>query len=369
MRWSAVTRRVAVGIAAWSILSTSASAQDISLDVFAGRIVYEPLSSNINTTNTSATLRLDLPSGAWLYGTGALPFNSNDQRWGAIGGGGRFVRSVSSAHRVNIGADLLTSGFLFGDPILGQSGNGGALEAIPFVQVAAGAATVEVRGGWRGHVLSYADHVDRHHVVETGVRAIYGGLTQVQADARWVRSDGGLYPFYGGRLVYNGAPLQVWLGAGKWFGAELDDVSWGGGAGMRVANRLTLWANVQQDVPDPLYWNLARRSWSIGVTRTFGGSRGLVPLASTSDDPSGVLIRLNAADVDGASVSVAGDFNNWQPAPMVLDGREWQIRVPLAPGVYHYAFRSERGQWFVPDSVPGRRDDGMGGYVAVLVVN
>ena len=54
---------------------------------------------------------------------------------------------------------------------------------------------------------------------------------------------------------------------------------------------------------------------------------------------------------------------------MQREGREWLLRLPLAPGVYHYAFRSDRGQWFVPPSVPNRRDDGMGGYVAVMVVS
>jgi hypothetical protein len=359
---------VAVGIA-FSALATAAAAQNISLDVSAGRIVYEPLSSNVATNNTSATLRVDLPPGAWVYGSGALPFGSNGLRWGAAGIGGRFLHSASSSHRVNIGADAVADGFLFHDAVLQQSGNGGLLEAIPFVQVPAGAAaTVEVRGGWRGQMLSYGGTVDKHHVLETGVRATYGGPALLQADARWVRSDGAMYPFYGGRLVYNGAPLQAWLGVGKWFSAQLDDTSWNAGAGVRVATRLTVWAAVQQDAPDPLYWNLARRGWSIGITRTFGGSTSPVPLASSAD-PNGVLIRLNAADVDGASVSVAGDFNGWKPVPMVLDGREWQLRMPLAPGVYHYAFRSERGQWFVPESVPNRRDDGMGGFVAVLVVN
>ena len=368
MRGSAVTRRVAVGIA-FTVLATAAAAQGVALDVSAGRIVYEPLSSNVATNNTSATLRLDLPPGAWLYGNGALPFGSTGLRWGSTGIGGRFVHPISSSRAVNLGADAVADGFVYHDSVLQQSGNGEHLEAIPFVQLPAGAATVEVRGGWRGHRLASAEQVDRHHVLETGVRVSSGGAAQVQADARWVRSDGALYPFYGGQLVYNHAALQAWLRAGRWFSAQLDDVSWGGGAGVRVANRLTLWANVQQDAPDPLYWNLARRGWSIGVTRTFGGGAAPPPLASSSDDPNGVLIRLNAADVEGAAVSIAGDFNGWQPTPMVLEGREWQIRLPLAPGVYHYAFRSERGQWVVPESVPGRRDDGMGGYVAVLVVN
>ena len=41
----------------------------------------------------------------------------------------------------------------------------------------------------------------------------------------------------------------------------------------------------------------------------------------------------------------------------------------LEPGVYRYSFRSESGEWFVPESTPGRRPDGMGGFVAVLVVS
>jgi hypothetical protein len=35
--------------------------------------------------------------------------------------------------------------------------------------------------------------------------------------------------------------------------------------------------------------------------------------------------------------------------------------------VYHYAFRTG-ARWFVPEGTAGRRDDDMGGHVAVLVV-
>ena len=54
---------------------------------------------------------------------------------------------------------------------------------------------------------------------------------------------------------------------------------------------------------------------------------------------------------------------------MVREGADWVLRVPLSAGVYHYTFQSATGEWFVPASAPGRRDDGFGGYVAVLVVN
>ena len=53
---------------------------------------------------------------------------------------------------------------------------------------------------------------------------------------------------------------------------------------------------------------------------------------------------------------------------MERDGDQWTYTVALARGVYNYAFVGADGTWFVPESVAGRKDDGMGGHVAVLVV-
>jgi Glycogen recognition site of AMP-activated protein kinase len=84
--------------------------------------------------------------------------------------------------------------------------------------------------------------------------------------------------------------------------------------------------------------------------------------------PGGTVIRLAMADAPAGKVSVAGDFNDWQPVPMRREGHEWVLRLSLTTGVYHYAFRAASGEWFVPASTPGRHDDGMGGHNAVLVV-
>jgi hypothetical protein len=65
---------------------------------------------------------------------------------------------------------------------------------------------------------------------------------------------------------------------------------------------------------------------------------------------------------------IAGDFTNWQPQPMQQTGKAWTYTTQLAPGVYNYAFVDANGTWFVPEDHPGRKDDGMGGSVAVLVV-
>jgi hypothetical protein len=81
----------------------------------------------------------------------------------------------------------------------------------------------------------------------------------------------------------------------------------------------------------------------------------------------GVTLRIPGRGLRQAP-SVAGDFSGWRPLRMVRSGEFWVIRLDLAPGAYRYAFRTADGEWFVPDSVPGRRDDGMGGVSALLLV-
>jgi hypothetical protein len=50
-------------------------------------------------------------------------------------------------------------------------------------------------------------------------------------------------------------------------------------------------------------------------------------------------------------------------------GDAWVYSVTLEPGTYNYAFVDAQGEWFVPEKHPGRKSDGMGGVVAVLVVS
>jgi 1,4-alpha-glucan branching enzyme len=81
-----------------------------------------------------------------------------------------------------------------------------------------------------------------------------------------------------------------------------------------------------------------------------------------------VQVRIPVADAPASDVFIAGSFNGWQPLPMHREGDSWVVELTLPSGVYDYAFRSADGKWFVPASTAGRRSDGMGGYVARLVV-
>jgi hypothetical protein len=95
-------------------------------------------------------------------------------------------------------------------------------------------------------------------------------------------------------------------------------------------------------------------------------TRALAPVPARYDD--GVATILLNADQAVGAVLVAGDFNDWKAEPMMIHGGEWTFRIHLRPGVYYYSFVSPEGTWFVPESVPGRKPDGFGGFVAVLVV-
>jgi hypothetical protein len=346
--------------------ATSVRAQGLSVDVSAGRIVYDPVSVNLGTNNVMGTVRYDARRGAWVYGTGAAPMREGDPVWGAFGGGARLMPAGAAARRVILGADVDGHGFVFRDRVALLNGTGGTLEALPFASVAAGSGRIEVRGGWRGQTLDYASEVIRRGVLEAGTRATYGQQVRVQGDVKWVHSPEGTFPFVGGTVVYGGAPLQVWAQSGKWLSDVLDDVTWGAGMGLAIGAQSTLWAAARQEAPDPLYWNAVRRTWSVGLTRQLGRSPRLLRAAQI--EPSGVVIRLPIAEAPGDALFIGGDFNQWQPVPMKRDGNEWTIQLPLAKGAYHYAFRSARGEWFVPASVAGRRDDGFGGQVAVMVV-
>jgi hypothetical protein len=267
-----------------------------------------------------------------------------------------------------VGADTGIHGFVYRDTTAALHPRGGAIEAIPFVSVLAGAAArLEARAGWRGQTLSYGGVSGRRGVFETGGRAIVGNRMQLQGDMKWVHAVEGTYPFAGAVVSYAAESLRVWGQAGRWLSDALDEAAWGAGASIALGARATMWAAVRHEPPDPLYWNATRRTWSVGITRRLGRSVPLLQPASRAED-GGVWIRIAHDEAHGEVVAVAGDFNEWSPVPMRHEGREWVIRLQLPPGVYHYAFRSARGEWFVPASVAGRRDDGMGGHVAVLVV-
>ncbi|MFW6364891.1 MAG: glycogen-binding domain-containing protein [Spirochaetota bacterium] len=73
---------------------------------------------------------------------------------------------------------------------------------------------------------------------------------------------------------------------------------------------------------------------------------------------------------DAGYVSVAGDFNNWNPENDPLrreEGGLWKTKVSIPPGTYRYKFIVD-GVWTVDLYNPGTASDGMEGICSVLTV-
>jgi len=73
------------------------------------------------------------------------------------------------------------------------------------------------------------------------------------------------------------------------------------------------------------------------------------------------------------SVSVAGDFNNWDAAATPMSpagtGDLWIVNVELPRGVHLYSFVLDGAEWRPDPSAPLAADDAFGGRNSVIVVN
>ena len=102
----------------------------------------------------------------------------------------------------------------------------------------------------------------------------------------------------------------------------------------------------------------------------------VVPPAQTASFASAtepkVFVRLVLLQPDAQSVSVAGDFNGWDPAQTKLermDGGMWTVTLPLKPGRYEYMFVIDGRQWIADPLATEDAGDGFGSKNAVLDVD
>ncbi len=85
-----------------------------------------------------------------------------------------------------------------------------------------------------------------------------------------------------------------------------------------------------------------------------------------------VFVRLVLLQPEARSVSVAGDFNGWDPARTKLersDGGMWTVTIPLRPGRYQYMFVIDGKEWIADPLATEETTDGFGSQNAVLDVD
>jgi hypothetical protein len=301
-----------------------------------------------------------------MAATVGVPLDSDSgSRWGALAGW--------AEHRPGAGPwGVAGAGTLFAyaDPILDRSAYGSVITVDGFRLVPVDFAQLRLRVGLRhGSHLGGDEDSQRllgragsEVVLQTGMLDLRGELDH------WRAGEGG-YTQTGVRLTWLDPRFQAWAAASRWLDADLDHTGWELGARVPLTPRLAAIARGGVQPPDILFLVDAQRNWSVGFEYRTGRDPLLaalpVPVVLEDERP----LRLTLPDGrSGGAPGVAGTFSRWQIIPMrpVEDG--WELELVLEPGVHEYSFVTADGQWFVPEGTPGRRPDGFGGWVAVVVV-
>jgi hypothetical protein len=352
--------------ASFALLPAGAAGQGWSVSGSAGQTVHHAIPGGHETLNATVGLRYEGPR--WLYSFGGYPLDGRGTAWLAGGVGGRFA----SRGAVRLGLDAAADAYTYRHAGVDSRGVGRTLTAMPLLLVTPGRTTVELRSGLMSHSGSYAGQSWSRSVHQSDARvSVPAAPVRLFAEARHLRAEEGAYAFAGGGVEVAVGQARLWSSAGRWLDERIDGPSWALGGAVGVARRTQLIASYRRDADDPLYWTGARTSWSFAVGQRLGPSprsAAAVPLAPPPDvRGQHVSFRIPLTETDLAP-SLAGDFTGWEPVPMVPQGRFWVVALPVPPGLHRYAFRRPDGEWFVPDSLPGRVDDGFGGASAVVFV-
>jgi hypothetical protein len=346
-----------------------AAAQGWTFDLHAGRASFETAPTGQASTNLTLGVRHALDR-RFFRAAIAAPLTSDALFWGTAALGDRFA-----IHRgpFSIGGDIGVEANAHSDPASDARGWGVRGEVMPLVSTSVGPVVIEARSGgsWyeaRADEVGWSRHVWSSDLRVTGLPS--PGV-RLAGEARHLWRPGEAYTYVGASGTLALGRAVAWGSLGTWVSgleAGAPATAWSVGGSIPVRPRVEIWSSVGREPFDPRFLTASRTSWGLGVSVGLGSERVPPPAVGAEQRDRGrVVIRLPLS-LASSTPFVGGDFTGWEPTLMHRDGGHWRLDLALSPGVYHYAFRRADGTWFVPEDVPGRRDDGMGGWVAVLVV-
>ncbi len=340
-----------------------------------GRATFDLGSREIQTSNLVFGL-LHARRDVWFGGSVSPALAEDDPLWGGawIAGFPEFARG-----RWRLAANIGAQFYGQDDPLGLSSGIGAGGEVVP--QLSYEMAPGLQLGAAAGGQVYYSGFGADSTAFTRGVGVVEGFATftprdsplEVLGTVRHLSAEEDGYTLLQASAQVTTDRVAGWASVGTWLNEFIDTTPWEVGGALRVHERAWIRAGVREEAFHPLYLSDSRTTWSVGMSVQLG-ARALGGTADAPDRPanlqpaSGAELRV-ASDVATGPISVAGDFTDWKPVPMTREGSTWVYRVALAPGVYHYAFVDRDGSWFVPEGTPGRTDDGMGGWVAVLIVD
>lgn len=383
MRSYRMASRALAALLCLTIFRSPLAAQEWHLSGQAGRIRSALDPAGTMSESFALGIRYDeLTAGFRL--TGGIPSASTDPLWGGVSG---WKRSSLAIGRFIAGVDLAANAFVASDrsettvPVPGpfdppavpqpdHSGHALAGQLLPVVGFEAARFQLHARGGVSRYAARFGpQEADRTvRLADIQVTVSPTSTFALVPVTRWYQAAGESVATYAGVSAMTASPAgSLWAIAGRWIDGG-EGTPWAAGGRLRLHPLVMLEASARRDTFDPLYLQPPQSSWSAGLLVRLGGrARSMAPPVPSKYEGGRATIRLPASESKTAP-SIAGDFNGWTPAPMSREGGYWTYMVAVDPGVYQYAFVAESGEWFVPKSVAGRKDDGMGGHVAVLVV-
>jgi hypothetical protein len=361
----------------------SLGAQEWHLTTEAGRI-RSALDPAAATPSVSLGLRYADPTTAVRL-SGGVPTRSNEALWGGVAASKQLVLR---ANALLAGIDVMANAFTLVErspatlpvprppfdpratPDADRNGHAFAGQALPML----GYDGVRIQARVRAGASRYASRIGGENrdrsvtLADAQITWFPAAMFAVSPTVQQYRARGeATATFLGASLITASSSGSLWATAGTWSADRIDDLQWAAGARLQLHPNVSLEGSARHNAFDPLYLQPSQTSWSVGISVLLGRARVVAPPVPSAYRDGKALIRLPVSS-SKTTPSIAGDFNAWTPALMQRDGDHWTYTIALAPGVYHYSFVSSTGEWFVPAGVAGRRDDGMGGHVAVLVV-
>ena len=121
----------------------------------------------------------------------------------------------------------------------------------------------------------------------------------------------------------------------------------------------------------PLRKPIAVLAIAAGIVLVFGlgvlaGRRSVTPSIAAGKRSVEFVLRTSAS-----SVSLVGDFNDWDPHATPLRASAdslWSVVVPLRPGRYHYTFVVDGTRWRRDPAAPRALEDDFGTPTSVITI-
>ena len=357
------------GIALGAIPAGPLMAQGWTLDFHAGRATFEAAPADASSSNAALGFRFSRDHRFFQVSV-AGPLASDNLFWGVVGAGDRVAHRQG---RFEVGLDLTGQAHFQRDPLADVSGRGFRGDLFPMASVSLGPVVLEGRTGGSFYSAALDGQSWSRELWTSDLKAtvVPAAPWRISGETRHTRNADEAYTFVGASAQGVVDRLSLWGSVGQWVSGlpqEMDATAWGIGLGISVLPRITAWTSVRRDPFDPVYLSTSRTSWGVGVSYRLSSPRaGAPPAGPEVRDRGTVILRLPLSEASSPPY-IAGDFTGWEPVAMYRHGGHWRFEVELTSGAYNYAFRTADGEWFVPETIPSRRDDGMGGWVAVLIV-